>query len=111
MQLERLQVVGGEHGFDTGQLERRVFVDRFDPGVTVRRPDEITEQHPRQLEIIDVVALALREANVLDALAPGPKTLEFLGARLSGFEFGAHSAASLALVRRSAAARIALTMF
>jgi hypothetical protein len=51
MQLERLQVVGGEHRLDTGQLERRVFLDRFDPGVTVGRPDEITEQHARQLEI------------------------------------------------------------
>src|SRR5580692_10143301 len=51
MQLEWLQVVGGEHRLDTGQLERRVFLDRFDPGVTVGRPDEITEQHTRQLEI------------------------------------------------------------
>jgi hypothetical protein len=57
-----------------------------------------------------IIAFALGEANVFDPLAPGPEALEFLRARLGRFDLGGHSAASLALFVRSAAARIALTM-
>src|SRR5215813_3793122 len=107
MQIERLQVLGGKHSFDTRQLDRRLLIDRFDKGVAIRRADEIAEQHARKFEIIDIIALALCKTNVLDPLSPGAEAFEFLRARPGRLDFGGHSAASLI---RSAAARIALTM-
>ncbi len=79
--------------------------------MAVLRAHEIAEQHARQLDVVDVIALALGEADVLDALPLGAETFELLGACFGGFDGGAHSAASLAVLSWSAAARIALTMF
>ena len=109
VQLQRFQVFSGQHRLDAGQCERSVFFDRFDAGMAIRRADEITKQHARQFEVVDVVALALRKADILDALAPGTEAFEPLRPRLGGLGLGRHSAASLAPIC-SAAARIALTI-
>ena len=85
MQLERLQIGGGQHRLDARQLERCLLVDRFDAGVAIGRADEIAEQHAGQFEIVDIIALALGEADVLDALAPGAEAFELLCARLGRF--------------------------
>src|SRR6516162_8761132 len=115
MQLQWLQIVGCEHRLDSRQCQRRILVVRFDTGMAERRADEIAEQRARQLDVVDIVALALGEANVFDALASGAEAFELLGPRCGGldcgFDFGGHSAASPALSIVSAAARIALTMF
>ena len=85
-------LVGGEHGLRVGRdrlhpgdaavleipagddrvhlrvLERRGRVDRDDPGMRDRASQDGAVEHPRQLHVIDEVALAANEARVL--LAP-----------------------------------------
>jgi len=46
--------------------------------VAIGRADEIAEQHARLLEVVDVVALALRKADILDALAPRAEAFKLL---------------------------------
>ena len=75
---------------------------------------EVAEQHARQLDVVDVVALALDEAHVLDALAPAADALQLLGAfAREGGVCVVHSAASLngAPASFAAAYWMALTMF
>ena len=96
VQSERLQVLHGKHCNDAGQGLRLRGVDRFDPRMAEWRADEIAEQHARQLPVIDVVALALDEADVLDAPTFAAQAFE----RFRAFERGefdglVHSAASL----------------
>ena len=70
-------------------------------------------QHARQLQIVDVVALALGEADVLDALALAAHAFEFGFALFPRGSHVVHSAASLnsTPLILSAAYWIALTMF
>ncbi len=46
----------------------------------VRRANEIAENHARQFQVVDIIALTLGEANVLDAFALAAETFEFFGA-------------------------------
>ena len=98
-----------------GSASAAFFVDRFDARVTEWRADEIAEQHARHIVVVDIVALALSEAGVFDALAFAAEAFELLDPRPTGldvgFDLGGHPAASLALFIMSAAARIALTIF
>ena len=94
-----------------GDGQRRLLVDPLDARVAVRRAHEVTEHHARELDVVDVVALALGEPCVLDALARAAEALELLDTLLGGRNLLAHSAASLAAFICVAAARIALTMF
>ena len=80
VEAERLQVGGGEHGEHAGERLAPCCVDRLDPGVGVGRADEVAVEHAGQLQVVDVVALALDEADVLDALALAAEALELLGA-------------------------------
>jgi hypothetical protein len=96
-----------------GQRRGLADVDLLDPGMAVRRAHEIAVQHAGQLDVVDIVALALDEASVFGAAAGKAHAFEggfALGAGRSG---GVHSAASffLRFAMVSAAARIALTMF
>jgi hypothetical protein len=59
-------------------LQRLVAIDRLDPRMRMRRADEIAVQHARQFQIVDIIALALREAGVLDALALAAHAFEWL---------------------------------
>ena len=70
-------------------------------------------QHARQLQIVDVVALALREADVFDALALAAHAFEGGGALFPRGSEIVHSAASLnsTPLILAAAYWIALTMF
>jgi hypothetical protein len=94
MQAERLQIGRGEHGDHAGQRLRLAGIDLPDPGMAVGRADEIAVQHAGQLQIVDIVALALGEADVLDALALAAQSLQALGALLGGQRHLVHSAAS-----------------
>ena len=96
IELQGFQIGRGQHRLHPRQLERRLLVDRFDAGMAIGRADEIAEQHAREFQIVDVIPLALGEADILDALALGAETFELLGSRFARFEIGAHSAASLA---------------
>ena len=80
VEAERLQVGGGQHGEHAGQRGRLGGVDLLDAGVGVGRADEVAVDHAGQLQIVDVVALALGEADVLDALALAAEALQLLGA-------------------------------
>ena len=75
--------------------------------------DEVAVQHARQLQVVDVVAFALDEADVLDALALAAHALELFGALGGGGGRVGHSAASWNGTPLSLAAAywMALTMF
>ena len=60
----------------------------------VRRAGEITVEHAGQLEVVDVVALALDETDILDALALAAHAFELFGAFRGGGGHVVHSAAS-----------------
>ena len=111
VQAQRAQVIGGQHGDDAGQRLRGIGVDRLHAGVGIGRAHEIAKQHPRHLDVVDVVALALGEAHVLDPLARGAHAFEFLDPLVAGWCLVVHSAASLAAFISAAAARMDLTMF
>ena len=79
----------------------------------VRRPDEIAVQHARQFQVVDIIALALGEARILDALALAAHAFETGFALFPRGSYVVHSAASLnsTPLILSAAYWIALTMF
>src|SRR5260221_4694931 len=52
--------------------------------------DKLPEQHARQFDVIDEVALALRETDVFHPLALAPHALEFFGPLLARQNIGAH---------------------
>ena len=60
----------------------------------VRRAVEFAVEHAGQLDVVDVIALALGEADVLDALALTAHAFEFFGAFGGGGGHVVHSAAS-----------------
>ncbi len=113
MQVERLQIRRREHGNDARQGERGILGDRFDPRVAVGRAYEIAEQHAGHFDVVDVVALALGEADILDALARGAQPMELrFAVDRRGFGYIIHySAASRGACSCPAAALIDLTMF
>ena len=112
-QIDGFQRLGGDDGQYARHLQRLFRIDRFDARVRMRRTDEIAMQHARQLQIVDVVALALGEADVLDALALAAHAFEFGFALFPRGSHVVHSAASLnsTPLILSAAYWIALTMF
>ena len=111
VEIERLQVGGGQDRLDARHLERRGGVDPLDPRMAVGRADEVAEQHARQLDVVDIVALAAGEAGVLDPLPGAAQALELRGALARARYRRVHSAASFCAFSWSAAARTALTMF
>ena len=117
VQVQRLQVLGREHRPHARQRLGLRGVDRLDARVAVLAAHEVAEQHARQPQVVDVVAFALDEADVLLALAGAADTAQrrlalFLG---HGGDLSHHSAASVASpdvdLSLSAAWRTALTMF
>ncbi len=69
-EAERLEVLGGDDGGDVRVRERRRGVDRDDLRVRVRAAQDRAVDHPRQLDVVEVGALAADEARVLLALQP-----------------------------------------
>ena len=65
---ERLEVLGGDDGGDSRVRERARGVDRDDARVRVRAAQHLPVDHPRQPDVVEVVALAADEARVLLAL-------------------------------------------
>jgi hypothetical protein len=74
---------------------------------------EVAMHHVRQLDVVDIIALALREADILNALAFAAHAFQAGLAGLTGDDHLVHSAASWKLRPLSLAAAywIALTMF
>jgi len=71
---------GGDDREHARHLQRLLAIDRFDPRMRMRRAHEVAMQHARQLQVVDIVALALGEADVLDALALAAHAFESGGA-------------------------------
>ncbi len=67
MQLQGLEIIGGQYSVHPGDLERLLFPDALDAGVGDGRSNDIHVQHPRQLDVVDVDALSLDEASVFFA--------------------------------------------
>ncbi len=93
-EVDALELFGGEHGEYAGDFQRLRRVDLLDAGMSVRRAVEIAIEHAGQFQVVDVVALALGEADVLDALALAAHAFEFFGAFGGGGGLVVHSAAS-----------------
>ena len=94
MEVQGLQVLRRQHGTDTGQGLRLRNVQALDPGMREGRAVEVAEQHAGQLDVIDVIALALGEADVLDALPLAAHALELFFPLFAGHGHVVHSAAS-----------------
>ena len=113
-QIDALEVLGGEHREHARHGLGLGGVDLHDAGVGMARAMEVAVHHARQLDVVDVIAFALGEAHVLDALALAAHALKLFGAlERSGKGSVVHSAASLnsrpAIL--AAAYWIAFTMF
>ena len=63
-----VQVLAGDHGEHAGHFERAVGVDPRDPRVGIGAAHDVEVEHPRQLDVVDVIALAVDEARVFLAL-------------------------------------------
>ena len=112
VQVQGLQVVGGEDGVHARQRLGLADVDALDPGVAVGAADEVAMQHPRQADIVDIVALALDQAGVLLALSGAADAAQGrLALLVAQHRCGAHSAASLTDCSSAAACCTALMMF
>ena len=93
-EIDGFQRLGGDHSDHAGDGRGFGRIDLLNAGVRVRRAVEIAVQHARQLQIVDVVAFALDEADILDALSPASHAFKFLGAFSGGGGLSVHSAAS-----------------
>ena len=61
-------VLARHHPHDAGERLGLRGVDGDDPRVGVRAPDDRRMEHPGQLDVVEVAALAPQEARVLDAV-------------------------------------------
>ena len=110
-QAQRLQVLGGDDGGHVGMRQRARGVDRDDPGVRVGAAQQRAVDHTRQLDVVQVRALAADEPRVLLALQPAEAD-RALGGRAGEVLDCCHQVVSCrAAVSCSAAHRTAATMF
>ena len=93
-EVDGFQHLGGQHRDDAGHRRGLGGVDLLDAGVAVRRAHQVAVEHAGQLQIVDVIALALGEADVFDALSLAAHAFEFFGAFGGGGGHVVHSAAS-----------------
>ena len=104
VQAQRLQICRRQHGQHAGNFQRRRRINAFDPGMRIRRAHKVAKDHSVELDIIDVVALALGETRILNPLARAAHAFEVRDAIFAVFHFVFHSAASLAAFISAAAA-------
>ena len=93
-EVDSLQRFGSQYRDDARHRRGLRGVDLLDAGVAVRRAVEVAIEHAGQLQIVDVIALALSETDVLDALALAAHAFELGGAFGGGGGHVVHSAAS-----------------
>ena len=85
VQVDRFQVIGRQHRHHARPGQGVALVDRLDARVRIGAAHDGAEQHPRQLDVVDVTALAANESRVLLAQQRGAHALQLLFAFL---EFG-----------------------
>ena len=93
-EVDGLQRLGGDDREHARHFQRLGVVDLLDARMRMRRSDEIAVQHARQFQVVDVIALALREADVLDPLALAAHAFELGFALFPRGSHVVHSAAS-----------------
>ncbi len=69
-QIQRLQILAGEHGANAWTRERFARVDGENPRVGNRRAQDRPVQHAREHDVIRVLALSTHETRVFLALQP-----------------------------------------
>src|SRR5262249_44664867 len=108
-----LERFGCQHCDDAGYRGGLGGVDLLDSGMAVGGAREIAVEHAGQPKVVDVIALALNETNVLDTLSLATHALQGFGALRGGGGLVVHSAASWngTPLILAAAYRMALTMF
>ena len=111
VQAQRLEIGRGQHGMDTRECQRLFGVDCLHPRMRIWRADEVTEQHARQLQVVDIIALTLGETCVLDPLARGSEAVQRGDALFLRRGSFVHYADSFISFIFAAAARMAFTMF
>ncbi len=78
VELDRLQVIGGQDRHHARHGEGLGLVDGLDARMGVRAAHDGPVQHARQLDVIDVGSLAADEAGVLLAQSGGAQSLKLL---------------------------------
>ena len=111
VQTQRLEIGRSQHSMDTRERQRLFRVDRLHPRMRIGRANEITEQHARQLQIVDIITLALGEPCVLDPLARGSEAVQRGNALFLRRGSFVHYADSFISFIFAAAARMDFTMF
>ncbi len=110
-QAERLEVLGGDDGGDVRMGERGRGVDRDDARVRVRASQHGAVNHSRQLDVVEIGALAADEARVLLALQAAEADRALARGAGKVLDDGHAHASCFAAASCSAAQRTALTMF
>ena len=104
VQAQRLQFLGRQNGENSGHFHSCGRVDADDLCVRIWRAHKVAKKHPIQLDIIDIIALALGETCIFHPFARTSQTFEVLNALFAACYFVFHSAASLAAFISAAAA-------
>jgi hypothetical protein len=89
VELDRLQIVGDEDRDDARHRERLGLVDRLDARMGIGTAHDRAEQHARQLDVVDIRALAADEAGILLAQSGDAQSLQ-LGLALEYFRCCGH---------------------
>ena len=87
VQAQRLEIGRRQHRQHAGDGLGLRRVDLLDAGMGMRGTVEVAVQHAGQLHVVDVIALALNEADVLDALSLAAHALQTFGALFGGRVF------------------------
>ena len=111
VQSQRFQIGSGQHGMHARQCQRLFGIDRFHARMCIGRAHKITKQHAGQFNVIDVIALALCETGILDALARCTKATQRSRAFFLWRGRLIHYADSFISFIFAAASRMAFTMF
>ena len=85
VQIDGLQIIGCQHRHHARAGQRLALVDALDSGVCVGAAHQGAEQHARQLDVVDITALAADELGVFLAQQRGAHALQGIFALL---EFG-----------------------
>src|SRR5262245_5997946 len=113
MQIQRLEICRRQDRQHSRNRLGLGGVDLLDARVRMGRAIEVAMQHAGQFQVVDIIALALDEANILDPLALAAHSLKLFGTLGGRGGHVVHSAASWNGTPLSLAAAywMALTMF
>ena len=100
VQLVSLEVLAGDHRGDARDLQCLAGVDRLDRRVRVRTAHDVEPELARQVDVLDVLALAADEARVLLALDRVAHATDLRAGPQFSFGLGRHDVALLSRPRQ-----------